>query len=397
MNLKNDHNVYLLGAGFSREAGLPLVSDFLVCMRDSHEWLTSLGRNLEAQAVQSVLEFRLRAAAAAYYVTLDLENIEELFSLASATEGEMDRSIRIAIAATIEFARATHPWNQSKMFANYASGTGRLFPTKTGDGAHPTYPRWANPAAKMETINAGRIGPFQISPYAFHVARLLGLFLDGQPQGENTFITFNYDTVIEDALRELGVVVDYGFDAAQTHSSAARIDRQSRVAVLKLHGSVHWGRSAGAARMKRPLRIYESLQDMLANKAEPVLVPPTWKKVLGGPLEAIWDAAVQKLATATRIVIIGFSIPPTDLHFKYLLAAGLRDNISLRRILFVNPDERKELKPRAENLLRKAYIDSKIIDFAELGLSAFTAFHHRPIDAIGRPPENGLACDLSSI
>ena len=38
----------------------------------------------------------------AYYVTLDLENIEELFSLASAAKGNMDTSIRTAIAATID-------------------------------------------------------------------------------------------------------------------------------------------------------------------------------------------------------------------------------------------------------------------------------------------------------
>lgn len=37
--------------------------------------------------------------------------------------------------------------------------------------------------------------------------------------------------------------------------------------------------------------------------------------------------------------MIGFSIPPTDTHFKYLLSAGLRDNISLRQVLFINPDE----------------------------------------------------------
>src|SRR6266436_1423071 len=82
--LQNDHNVYILGAGFSFEAGLPLINNFLVRMRDSHEWLKAQGRLAEADAVQKVLEFRLKAASAAYYVNLDLENIEELFSLASA-------------------------------------------------------------------------------------------------------------------------------------------------------------------------------------------------------------------------------------------------------------------------------------------------------------------------
>jgi hypothetical protein len=34
----NDHNVYVLGAGFSREAGYPLIADFTMKMRDALEW-----------------------------------------------------------------------------------------------------------------------------------------------------------------------------------------------------------------------------------------------------------------------------------------------------------------------------------------------------------------------
>jgi hypothetical protein len=41
--------------------------------------------------------------------------------------------------------------------------------------------------------------------------------------------------------------------------------------------------------------------------------------------------------TATRIIIVGYSMPSIDQHFKYLLTAGLQDNISLRKIFIVNP------------------------------------------------------------
>jgi hypothetical protein len=101
IDLKNDHNVYILGAGFSREAGMPLIKDFLFQMRDSHEWLLEQKQAVEADAVERVLEFRLRAASAAYYVNMDLENIEELFSLASATGGEMDKETRTASDVTV--------------------------------------------------------------------------------------------------------------------------------------------------------------------------------------------------------------------------------------------------------------------------------------------------------
>ena len=65
-----------------------MIKNFLLRLRDSHPWLEQQGRHDEAKAVQRVLEFRLKAASAAYWVTLDLENIEELFSLASISEDE---------------------------------------------------------------------------------------------------------------------------------------------------------------------------------------------------------------------------------------------------------------------------------------------------------------------
>jgi hypothetical protein len=68
--LSNEHNVYILGAGFSVEGGLPLVGNFLNRMRDSHPWLISQGRTKEAEAVQLVLEFRLKATSASYWTQI---------------------------------------------------------------------------------------------------------------------------------------------------------------------------------------------------------------------------------------------------------------------------------------------------------------------------------------
>jgi hypothetical protein len=60
--------------------------------------------------------------------------------------------------------------------------------------------------------------------------------------------------------------------------------------------------------------------------------------MLGDFLRAPWEAAVSALRTATNVIIMGYSIPPADQHFKYLLGAGLQENVSLRKVFFVNPD-----------------------------------------------------------
>src|SRR4051794_3204594 len=101
MDLQNDHNVYVLGAGFSFDAGLPLICDFLHRMRDSIDWLHAAGRTEEIKAIERVLTVRLEAAGAAYRAVLDVENVEELFSLVSAEDatGRL-RDMKLAISAT---------------------------------------------------------------------------------------------------------------------------------------------------------------------------------------------------------------------------------------------------------------------------------------------------------
>lgn len=64
----NEHNVYILGAGFSFDAsGIPLVDNFMRTMAEAPEWLSKRsGRQDEIDALVAVLNFRRKAASAAY-------------------------------------------------------------------------------------------------------------------------------------------------------------------------------------------------------------------------------------------------------------------------------------------------------------------------------------------
>src|SRR5439155_23630500 len=77
MRPHNDNNVYILGAGFSAEAGLPVISSFLARMRDAVDWLDTYDRVTEREAIERVLEFRHESAAAGYRINIDLDNIED--------------------------------------------------------------------------------------------------------------------------------------------------------------------------------------------------------------------------------------------------------------------------------------------------------------------------------
>jgi hypothetical protein len=109
------------------------------------------------------------------------------------------------------------------------------------------------------------------------------------------------------------------------------------------------------------------MQDFVSGNTFRFLLLQPWQKALAEHLSAIWDDSVVALRTATRVIILGYSIPPTDQHFRYLLAAGLQDNISLRKVFFVNPALGKEqMKNQLENrlmgLFRSEHFERGIIE-----------------------------------
>lgn len=355
MNLHNDHNVYILGAGFSADGGLPLIKNFLTRMRDSHPWLVSAGSSHEAEAVEAVLSFRLEATAAGYWTCVDLENLEELFSLASVEGTTLLDNMRYAIAATLDFCARTTTHKTRRVIANRMSQ----------DDLIRHCPWLGNTSSNVP----------EIPSYAFYTARLLGMFNDGggKPVGENTFITFNYDTLLEESLAFLKVPFDYGFDKenAILNSRAKACSDPKAIKVLKLHGSVNWAHdSTNTEKTANRVTVFEKYDDPRSLKLVPQLVPPTWRKVFDGPLADVWKQAIDNLRTATRIVVIGFSIPPTDTHFKFLMSSGLKENISLREIVFINPGA-EELQKRVANVFRQEHIASGKIRFEALPLERY--------------------------
>jgi hypothetical protein len=77
---------------------------------------------------------------------------------------------------------------------------------------------------------------------------------------------------------------------------------------------------------------------------EPVIVPPTWNKggFSAGSMRSVWSAAAKHLSEAEYIVIIGYSVPPTDHLFHYLYALGTMSETRVKKILVYNPDSSVE-------------------------------------------------------
>jgi hypothetical protein len=335
--LFNDHNVYILGAGFSAHRGLPLMTQFMRRMRDAHEYLAENDRRFEAEAIESVLQFRLKSAAAAYRVQLDLENIEELFSLASVAGNQYSEAIRLAIAATIDYAELTKPDPQSTLRVDFEGKPNILLPD-----AWPRQDVSVSPQRTFLEIKA----PF----YQVAIQSLLGFLGENTRGPRNTFISFNYDMLLEKALSALGHKFSYGFSSNQEieilePETSFPYSASSELRVLKLHGSMNWASQTDST----SICIGSEYRALRSESLIPELVPPTWRKSFTPAIQSVWASAVDAIRSATRLIVIGFSAPPSDLHFKYLMAAGLQENLSIRDIVFFDPDE-STIRARAQVL-----------------------------------------------
>lgn len=322
MRPHNDNNVYILGAGFSAEAGLPVISSFLARMRDAVDWLDKAGRKAEREAIERVLDFRHESSAAGYRINIDLDNIEHLFSLADAKPGTASSDdIRLAIAATIDFAAQTRQ-----------APIGRMRVSASNEW--PCKDAWLNTARRKLDPDSNGFRDVESSIFDYYAAALSGLTAAKREPGRNVVITLNYDVILESALRRLDVPISYQLSGDVDFDATAGIDesRADALQVLKLHGSVNWAQKPNGSILV--CRDYECLR---ALNLAPLIVPPTWQKIAAGALLPVWDAAVSAISKATRIVLIGFSIPAADQHFKYLLSVGLKDNSSLRMVRIVDP------------------------------------------------------------
>src|SRR5262245_53300478 len=196
--------VFILGAGCSKQAGAPLMNDFL----ERAEELRTEPR-LAADKESFDLVFRARNALQGVHSKsrLDLENVESLFAAFEMGEifkrlgtlprdevSKLTRAIRRLITRTLELAIAYPVIERSGM-------------TLLEAGSHAVQPP---------------------TPYGSFVDLLSQL----ATKGEVSVVTFNYDLCLDYALNCAGIPPDYCVDEFKPKGFP----------LMKLHGSMNWSR-----------------------------------------------------------------------------------------------------------------------------------------------------------
>jgi len=315
--------VFILGAGASKEGGAPLMAEFFDVASDLYQ-----RREVEDSRDEFETLFRARGDLQTVHSksNLDIYNIESVFAAFEMARiiggfGDYDEdrirnlidAVKTVIVRTIERSMS--------------------FPVD-----HDRRPRAPKPYLDFAKL-------------IHDVSR---------SNRDVSVITFNYDMALDFAFHARAPPVFYGFGDEKKKNS---------VPVLKLHGSLNWGKCSKCGIVTWDIVEYQKKYGWppTGNKnprleigshigefehcpegtvePSPVIVPPTWNKTeYHSTLSSVWTQAKKELAEAEYIFIIGYSLPDSDSFFRFLYALGTVSAVPLRGLYLVNPDADVEAK-----------------------------------------------------
>lgn len=330
--------VFILGAGASREAGAPLMGDFIDKAREIH-------RRGESDKFKDDFDRIFQAISSLQSVhsksQLNIDNIESIFAAF-----EMGQLI-----------------NRLPGMSN--SDTESLF-VSMKRVIYKTLEKAINFKGHKDEIVAA-------PPDSYHsFAKLLDNLNSEGKQSRCSIITFNYDLALDYALYFTRQSVDY---------CMIQVNEQRRyIPLMKLHGSLNWAecqkcgeiipwdfdnffqkfrfhpflKPSDSVRLDVPSKLSSCGIEHCGQyvQSEPFIIPPTWNKTMYHPrLSRVWSRAASELSNAENIFVIGYSLPESDYFFRQLYALGSVGSTIIRRFWVFNPDTHDIVRPRFEKLI----------------------------------------------
>ena len=311
--------VYVLGAGFSRDAGCPTVLEFI-----SKNKILNLKKRLntiEKQKLASLQSYWNYRITEGYCES----NIESIFNHVSA---------------------ARYLFMESMTEADTRYDAQNIYDDL----------QWFI----LKTLKESTKKKIPKGYYKF-VKEIL------QPQ--DVIISFNYDLVLEKAFSESKIPFDYGISKPQ---------KDDRL-ILKLHGSANWVYCKNCTH-SYPTNNYSGLDALQGKikchnckkkKLEPILIPPTLYKDYqdqerGGMIQGLWAKANEELYTADKVVFIGFSMAQTDAYAQELFKLSSNMNPELQTYFVVNNSISSKLRNNYRNALvnrQIKFVNMTALDF----------------------------------
>lgn len=319
-------NVIILGAGASHSAGIPLMAGFVEQM-----WEFAVRKQVDGkQMLQDDIDTFQKAIAIkneldSYHgrALFDDRNLEDILSILSFNEIQSSKTSKGGLF-----------W-----FTKAISRTIELTCNVKHDGENNI----KNPCP---------------TPYWQFWQNLFSFCLRHNKKIP-TIISLNYDLVLERGLFHFligtllprtklsiqGVEIDYHYDPVGDFQyiikntkydpgskTGTMLERGAtynplRIEILKLHGSLNF-----------PITKTKESLSLVHPVDKPFILPPIINKMSSAKsITNMWATALKKLRSAKNVIIVGYSLPRTDIYMQYFLKTALGPNLNLNRIFVFDP------------------------------------------------------------
>ena len=189
------------------------------------------------------------------------------------------------------------------------------------------------------------------------------------------FISFNYDCLLDYALKGHGEgkwnpQFGYGFrlgrgrvvkQAEYWRPTGKAVGKTDTIHLYKLHGSLHFV-AEGPEDLPESIRLKQRPYARNYRRQQFTIIPPESNKAYDkGAFRNLWRAAAAAIHRAEHIVVIGYSLPPTDAHATALFRTSVKKE-RLKTIIVVNPD--RAARRRIRSVLQRGFSsDTRVISF----------------------------------
>ncbi|MEO6039589.1 MAG: SIR2 family protein [Saprospiraceae bacterium] len=325
--------VFILGAGFSYSAGLPLTNDLLQLI---HEQASKMSYGVEpwGQAQRLIKELQ-------YYYPLHTFTHEKIVN------GEFNGVIDIEEFLSFTSAESSFLYPGDKL-------------TEHGSYFMSFCKKW--------------IGEILISKQIGILNRIPNFYHDFVRNLENTLIlTFNWDTILEILFESNNIDYRYQLNYANNESSNIGIP------LVKMHGSIDWVSKRKIKTKDKHLEFQDLgdeftdivkakglLTDFYDRMYYPWIVLPNYDKITQlSNYGRTWETPNRYLDGDIEVIVIGYSLRPDDFHsrsfiYPLLVNRSRKGSVKVRLLISQKMKQRK----------RKSKIDTEVLKIVNFGSAA---------------------------
>lgn len=350
--MKNNNKrdiLFFLGAGFSREAGLPIMSEFgegshTELNDEKRDWSRPKlkhwrknWRDLFTESGKIFEQFQKFCGRAKKFVKLDCDNMEVLFCIAESLAAVGETEITL-----LAEEKKPSPIKISKLLTQIKIWLWKIY------HQFPPYNRKRATSVNERSYES-----------------LFDLIKKFDLTSRIYVLTTNYDLVFECFAIKSGIKCCYPFQldsdntifetkkSIGTHESYLNLENsKDGPMICKLHGSVNYFRKKvedhkyesklyiedqlieienEEKKINRPnILSVECGHELIKNKNfEPLIIPPTYAKIREEKyLRSIWAEAFKAIQNAKKLIFIGYSLPESDGFIRSVIQTAM----TMRRI-----------------------------------------------------------------